>query len=350
MHGELLREPIAALIERWGDMLERAHGVDRRRYLDLFHARTRYRATLERAAPTVIEEVRGIAEGANAPFLTLLAFQHVNEEFELAPLFAGMAAAGEACSTIVLPPSAGRPSLIAQNLDLAQYLDGFQIMLRCRCDTSDGEIMTLSVPGMISLNGMNSHGFAVCDNTLGQLRTNPDGLPVFALYRLLLESTTLDDAVALIEATPHAVGLNWVIGDPVGVRMIERSGHEMAVFGPLDDERAAFHTNHPLACRDLRQDLGARPARSTYLRHASLHQRLHGRHPHTLDVEHLKQVLSARDDPDYPVSRGGGANSEDQQIGFTLAASVFELRQGDPLWHIATGPPHETAFKLLRFD
>ena len=49
------------------------------------------------------------------PAADLLAFQHVNEEFELGPAFAA-----EACSTIILPPSSARPALIAQNLDLAQ--------------------------------------------------------------------------------------------------------------------------------------------------------------------------------------------------------------------------------------
>lgn len=350
MHGELLRTDIAAMLERWGDGLERVYGVDRRRYLELFFKHTAYQQTLERAAPSVIEEVRGIAEGASAPFPALLAFQHVNEEFELGPLFARTAPANEACSTIVLPPTAHRPSLIAQNLDLAQYLDGFQVLLRGPCDDSDGEILTLSVPGMISLNGMNSFGLAVCDNTLTQLRTDPHGVPLFALYRLLLERRTLAEALTLIETTPHSVGLNWVIGDPNGVAMIERSGHEAVVFGPLDDDQIAFHTNHPLVCRDWREGTAARPARSTYLRLASLHQRLHDRAAGSLGVDDLKRVLAARDDPDYPVSRGGGANQEDQQIGFTLACSIWELHANAPRWHIAAGPPHVTAFRSIGFD
>jgi hypothetical protein len=354
-HGETLRGPIAELLSLWGDNLERSHGVDRRRYVEFLFARSGYMAALERYAPLVLEEIHGIAEGAGAEFRTLLAFQHVNEEFDAAPAFAEGAGYGEACTTIALDPTPSRPALIAQNLDLAQYLDGFQIMLRVPCDRSDGEIMTLSVPGMISLNGMNSFGFAVCDNTLGQLRTNLQGVPIFAIYRLLLESRTMAEAQSVVQRTAHAVGLNWVMGDPAGVCMIERSANEAVFHGP-SSPAPAFHTNHPLTCTDWRDEFRPdaldrpRPSRSTYLRLAAVHQRLQGRAGGDLGADDLKDILSSQDDPDYPVSRGGGANQDDQQIGFTLACNIFELKRGEPRWHIASGPPHRTAFKTLAFD
>lgn len=354
-HGETLREAVVELLDFWGDNLEQTHRIDRRRYVDLLFARSGYLAALTRSAPLVLEEIEGIAEGAGVNFRTLLAFQHVNEEFDAAPAFAREAGYGEACTTIALDPAEQRPALIAQNLDLAEFLDGFQIMLRMPCDASEGEILTLSVPGMISLNGMNSHGFAVCDNTLGQLRANLDGVPIFAIYRLLLECRTLGEAQALVQRTPHAVGLNWVMGDPGGVCMIERSANEAVLHAPLTPA-PAFHTNHPLTCTDWRDEYrpGApkrpRPARSTYLRLAAVHQRLRGRDAADLSVKDLIDILSSQDDPDYPVSRGGGANQEDQQIGFTLACNIFELREGAPRWHIASGPPHRTAFRTFGFD
>ena len=100
-HGETLRLQIRELLARWGDGLERIYHVDRRRYLELFFAHTTYEATTARLAPAVLEEIRGIAEGSGAPYREVLAFQHVNEEFERRRLFAVQAPAGEACSTIV---------------------------------------------------------------------------------------------------------------------------------------------------------------------------------------------------------------------------------------------------------
>jgi len=86
-HGEIFADEIKDILELWGDALELNHGVDRRRYVELFFSHTRYEATTQQLAPHVLEEVRGISEGANAPYRDLLAFQHVNEEFELAPHF-----------------------------------------------------------------------------------------------------------------------------------------------------------------------------------------------------------------------------------------------------------------------
>lgn len=353
-HGEHFAPRIHELLERWGDTLERSYGVDRRRYVELFFAQTGYEHATEKWAPRVLEEVRGIADGSGADYRTLLAFQHVNEEFEFAPRFAKMAPSGEACSTIVAPAHERRPALLAQNLDLAQYLDGHQVLLRVNCDESDGEIIMLSVPGMISLMGMNSHGLAVCDNTLTQLRTDPAGVPIYALYRLILESRSCKDARNLVERTPHAVGLNWVLGDGDEVLMLERSAAQTVDYGPAPQESVAYHTNHPLKCADWQSGYGGGapppPARSTYLRYAALHQRLQGARPEAISVQSLKDVLASRDDPSYPVSRGGGHNTEDQNIGFTLACNVFELRRGDPTWHLAPGPPHATDFRTIRFD
>jgi predicted choloylglycine hydrolase len=349
-HGEMLRDQIAALLDRWAEALDRVYGLSRELYVQRFFAETRFEAALRQYTPTVLREIAAIAEAANVPYETLLAFQHVNEEFWLA-LPRETSAVAEACSTIALGRGNARPSLIGQNLDLDQYLDGFQVMLRYRCDESDGQIMALSVPGMISLNGMNSFGFAVCDNALTQLAADVAGVPIFAIYRSLLESKSLAEAIERLERYPHASGLNWVMGDPGGVAMLECSTRQIARYGPSDPALPIYHTNHPLKSRDLapaRREGAARrrPTRSTYLRFAALHERISGLED-DLSIEAIKAILASRDDPDYPVSRGGGRNEEDQQIGFTLACCIFELSASHPRLHIAAGPPHDHDFRIF---
>ncbi len=348
-HGETFRPRIAELLERWDEGLHRVYGISRDRYVERFFAETEFVSALQRHAPSVVEEVRAIAESANVPYDVLLAFQHINEEFWLAPP-PPKPPAGEACSTMALGPRGATPALIGQNLDLDIYLDTYQVLLRYQCDTSDGRILAVSVPGMISLNGMNSHGFAVCDNALSQLRADIAGVPIFALYRLLLESRSLDDARRIVETHTHASGLNWVMGDPHGVTMLECSADTVVRYGPDDPARVIYHTNHPLRNADLSPAARAgakRPTRSTYLRFAALHERL-AANSGGLSVETIKAILASRDDPDYPVSRGGGRNEENEAIGFTLACCIFELSETDPCLHIAPGPPDRTAFLTFR--
>ena len=349
-HGEMLRDRIVALLDRWAESLDRVYGISRDLYVQRFFAETAFEAALSRHTPTVLEEIAAIAEGAGVDYRTLLAFQHVNEEFWLA-LPRPTPAVAEACSTIALGQAGPRPTLIGQNLDLDQYLDGFQVMLRYRCDESDGQVMALSVPGMISLNGMNSFGFAVCDNALTQLKADVAGVPIFAIYRSLLESRSLAEAIERLSLYPHASGLNWVMGDPTGVAMMECSTDQRTRYGPTDPALPIYHTNHPLKSRDLAPEHrdGAprrRPTRSTYLRFAALHERITGLED-DLSIEAIKAILASRDDPDYPVSRGGGRNDEDQQIGFTLACCIFELSAARPRLHIAAGPPHDHAFRIF---
>ncbi|HVP84884.1 MAG TPA: C45 family peptidase [Rhizomicrobium sp.] len=348
-HGETLRPRIAELLQRWGEGVQRTHGLTPQDYARRFFTQTRFRQSLQCYAPDVLTEVVAIAEAANVDADQLLAFQHVNEEFWYDPN-----QAGEACSTIALGRCATQPTLVAQNLDLDSYLDGYQILMRYNCDRSDGRILVLSVPGMISLNGMNDFGFAVCDNTLVQLRTNPAGVPIFAIYRLLLECKTVAEARRLLAELPHASGLNWVTGDPTEVCMLESSAGSIVPHTSDDRSKPIFHTNHPMWSTDLTPDRlqswaqGARvrPSRSSYLRLAALQERLGGLRG-TLTMDQIKIILSSKDDPDYPVSRGGGSSGDDIAIGFTLACCIFELDAAEPKLHIAAGPPDHTEFRTF---
>ncbi len=343
-HGEMLRKNIHELLERWDVCLGRVYGISQARYVERFYTETKFEQTLKKYAPLILAEVNGIADGAGVDYHLLLAWQHINEEFWLALPSSDRA---EACSTIALGRTDNQATLIGQNLDLDHYLDGFQVLLSHRCDHSDGRILATSVPGMISLNGINSHGFAICDNALVKLRGDLAGVPIFALYRMLLESRTVSQAVEQIERLPHASGLNWVIGDPNGVAMYERSAGRMVKYGPVDPSRPIYHTNHPIKNEDvavLSSGEHRQPTRSTYLRFAALDERLRGLDtPLTVDL--IKDILSGRDDSDYPVSRDGGTNGDDENIGFTLACCIFELDALAPKLHIAAGPPHLCEFR-----
>jgi hypothetical protein len=344
-HGESLRDEIRELLDRWDEGLRRVYKIDRARYVERFYAETRFEQALQTYAPAILQEVRAISESAGVDYHALLAWQHINEEFWLA---LPTALQGEACSTIALGGDGKAPSLIGQNLDLDAYLDGYQILLSHQCDRSGGRILATSVPGMISLNGMNTHGFAVCDNALVKLRSDVAGVPIFALYRLLLESRTLAEGIAIIEKLPHASGLNWVMGDPNAVAMYERSAGRAVKYGPDDPARPVYHTNHPLRNEDVVRPAAApqRPTRSTHLRFAALDARLRGLdEPLTVDL--IKTILSGRDDRDYPVSRGGGNNEEDENVGFTLACCIFELDAEVPRLHVASGPPHLCKFRTF---
>ena len=59
-----------------------------------------------------------------------------------------------------------QPAFIAQNMDVENYRDGFQVVLHVKQQSSDLESFVLTCAGMIGLNGMNNQGVGICCNTL----------------------------------------------------------------------------------------------------------------------------------------------------------------------------------------
>src|SRR3954470_33970 len=83
-HGEGLREMIATGLDRWLTLLARTHRQDADSYLHDFLDQTDHLPAIERWTSDVLEEVRGIAEGANQPFNRILAYNLLDEEWSFA--------------------------------------------------------------------------------------------------------------------------------------------------------------------------------------------------------------------------------------------------------------------------
>ena len=64
-HGEALRDLIHEHHSRWLDALQKQTGMDEQLYLDRLLAETNFMPAIERWTPDLLDEVRGIAEGAN---------------------------------------------------------------------------------------------------------------------------------------------------------------------------------------------------------------------------------------------------------------------------------------------
>ena len=87
IHGEEVRQVIDGLLRAWYEDLG-SFGLegqsefvnDPEEYLKEFLSESSYMKSIKRWAPDLLEEVRGIAEGAGQSFETMLAFQLLDEE------------------------------------------------------------------------------------------------------------------------------------------------------------------------------------------------------------------------------------------------------------------------------
>ena len=79
-HGEALRDLIHEHHARWAAALNKQTGLDEQNYLDWLLTGTNFIPAIERWTPNLLEEVRGIAEGANVDFRYAFARQLSDEE------------------------------------------------------------------------------------------------------------------------------------------------------------------------------------------------------------------------------------------------------------------------------
>ncbi len=358
IHGEALRSQINALMEIWKDQLGRQYKVDPVQYIKKFLADTKFPDAIRKWTPDLLEEVRGIAEGAAVDSETMLAYQFVDEEWWYGRY--GYFRSGKPvpvdkkCSALGATGQPGLPTFVAQNLDIPAYTDGYQAILHIKHQDSPIQSLVFVYAGMISLCGMNNYGVGEVVNALLQLSHRGDGLPVAFINRGILGCTSLGEAAKFVQQIKHASGQNYIIGGPQGISDFEGSANKVSRYEPFPGANRICHTNHPLANDDqnIFQELlkGRPPERqprqpnNSEIRLMALEKRIKDPAKRvTVDV--IKEALSSKDDPRNPVC---AERRPDGRGNFTAGCLIMELSE-KPKLHFASGPPCVTEFQTYGF-
>lgn len=249
-HGEGARDLVRAALARWREATlgQRNSDAAMMEYASRFLSSTGLMAALETALPDLVEEIRGIADGAGLPYELVAAYNLMDEQWWYDLESPPMAEPG--CSLVAVVGTSGSgETLLAQNMDLPAFMDGSQVVLRIRAP-GQPEALVLSSAGLIGLAGVSRAGVGVCVNTLLMLRHNGQGVPVAAVFRGALAQATAEKAVSFLTGVSHASGQHYAVADRHGVTGLECSAEGCSVSSPRG--RATLtHTNHPLASRDI---------------------------------------------------------------------------------------------------
>ncbi|HEX9888972.1 MAG TPA: C45 family peptidase [Nitriliruptorales bacterium] len=344
-HGEALRGAIAEGLGRWHDALAAETGADPVSYLRDFVATTDFVPSIRRWTPQLLEEVRGIADGADQPFQAVLAYNLMDEEWlhHLRRRDVPPADEPHHCSTVGLRPAPGRPTLVSQNMDLPQHFDGSQIVLHAVPDDGLPEVLVLTAAGLIATTGLNSAGVGMCMNAVVQLDNEPHGLPVAFVIRGVLERTSRAEAVEFIRSVQHASGQVYTVGDPTGVTGLECSARGVVEYAP--EGPALAHTNHPLVSDHMQQHLRRMAAAADGVESATLNskQRLALLDERMAAEPQPDAVLDVLRDRTVPVCRVA-----DDSGAVTFGTVLMELGD-EPVLAFTPGPPTEEALRELRF-
>jgi isopenicillin-N N-acyltransferase like protein len=335
------RQPIQSCLAAWLASLNEAGISDPEQYLSEMLRSTTFIQSIQKHAPDLLDEVRGMAEGARVDPDLLIAAQFMDEEWAYRNSIRGSVQPNK-CSSLAVRSLDGNV-MIGQNMDLGGYTDGHQVVLRIGPSLTERGALIFTISSMISLMGVNASGIAACVNALPQLPATPAGVPVAFVIRKLLQAATLDEAVSTIRTIPHATGQHYLIADPYQIQSFEASPvcvNEL----PVSSTRGFAHTNHPLATDHSGLGSGAI---NSIARLRSLNQRTC---VDPRDIEWVKDALSSRDDPEHPISReagdSGSASLLTGMISFTTGSMISILRQAAPdieTW-ISCGPPSVSGY------
>ena len=302
---------------------------------------------MKKWTPDLVEEVKGLADGAGIDFDTMLVFQWIDEYWAQ-----GKNVVADRCSGIGVGRRGSRPAMIAQNLDMPGFYDGYQVILHVKHHDSDLESFVYTIAGVIGANGMNSHAIGICCNTLLQLDNCRDGLPVACVVRGVLAQKTEDAAIKFLHEVKHASGQNYIIGGPERAYSFECSSHKVSRFIPEGAADLVWHTNHPLANDDYspgyreyiqnRKNGSKGPTNSEIRLECVRHRALE--HPSNLDVDAIKSILKSQDNVQHPVS----GPLLDKNSSYTFGSMIMVLSERPEL-HVAPGPPHVVPYQVLRF-
>jgi isopenicillin-N N-acyltransferase-like protein len=345
--GQTRRKQIQSCMVDWLNSLRIAGLDDPESYIAQMLRDTSFLSTIREHTPALLDEVRGIAFGANLPPELMLAAQFMDEEWAYRAKFLRDAHTHEKCSSVAINSGSG-VTWIGQNMDLGGFTDGHQILLRIAPCAPEPDALIFTIGGMIGLLGVNARGVGICVNSLPQLPAARTGLPVAFVIRRLLEAESAAEAVRLVLKLPHATGQHYLIADPVSIRSFEASPERVVEYHSPDPSRL-LHTNHPLA--EQKGEPSSRDETNTVARLRSLTDRLMTAEP---GLDKIKAALSSSDDPDHSVCRVASANSSVSSltgmISFTTGSMISELKQGSRAvdsW-ISAGPPSLRGYTHIR--
>jgi isopenicillin-N N-acyltransferase like protein len=327
-HGEEARDLVRESASRWAESVGLEVSLPVERYLDELVERSGFVRTAQRLTPDLVEEVDGIAAGSGVDRRRVMALNLMDEDWWLRTRF-GSSPLREHCSSFGASLAPGQPAILGQNMDL-RGLDGLQLLLDVLPD-SGPRLLAPTCAGMIATNGFNEHGIGICVNTLRQLPSSIDGLPVAFVIRAIAAMSSYADAVGLLRRLPHASGQSYIVGSPNAVGCFECSAASAVEYRP--GARIA-HTNHPLAAPAVPAVVPENFS-NTLVRLAHLERRVDA--AARIDIGWARTLLA-----EAPLCRGGAGDDG----GFTFYSVIMEPAAGR-LW-LTDGPPDRHTFR--RYD
>lgn len=243
-HGRALEEPIKEFFATVTTVhrANNAHLTVDRESLTAFCMRNR--GFLEKFSPELMQEMRGIADGAG---LDLEAIIYLNTFLEMedlrAPNLGGriLPDALWGCTTfnVTADTTTGNRAYLGQTFDMEEYYEKFLVLLEIT-PPQGPRMLVASLAGVLGLVGLNTAGVAAVINKIVATDARPGVIFPF-IMRKALAAERIGDALGTVIFSPRAAGMNYQLAGSGTAFCAETSARDYCL---LPVESALAHTNH----------------------------------------------------------------------------------------------------------
>ncbi|TAJ11662.1 hypothetical protein DMA11_15835 [Marinilabiliaceae bacterium JC017] len=371
-HGKALRKVIRPAVSRFKyelitPMLE-ALG-DKFTYADyhtFFFNHTGLLATAKKQVPELVEEIRGIADGANLPFEDLFVYNlNFDETFWVLEKMIGV-------DPILIMEKAGKKvdghcshgsvwgegkATVGYTLDWVRTFEGTQALIKHVLPNGD-VLLTTTYAGCLIGHGINAtHGYTFTPHSKFQLEHDVDnGLAQIFIYRKLLEAGSVMKAKAYLENVHPAAGLAYTLTDKNGTITYEISANKVAEFKTAGNWMTVCNvarTNNDLSASNLKEynlvkgevDMNNLPDqywqynKDSEKRFSVISNGIKGKKPEDMSPEKWEEIFKQ-----YPVNK-----PVNEDIATSNLWHVVEIDNEFITYHVSPGNPGNIPLETYRF-
>lgn len=245
-YGEQARERVQRSVAAYDEVFAQLAGWDRAKVRE---EAARFREPIAVHGAKYLEEIEGIAEGAGADDVDVLA---INVRTEI--MFAATARDAEArrripheCSSFAaLGSRTGDGSmLVGQTWDWLVHAFDTTIVLEAHQDDAP-DYVTIVEAGLLAKAGMNSAGVALATNALVcDADAGAPGVPYHVLLRSILDAEAVSEGLEALQRGTRAASANYLLAqDGVAIDVEAAPGDFSRLFVGYPEDDLILHTNH----------------------------------------------------------------------------------------------------------
>ncbi|KAH8808818.1 acyl-coenzyme A:6-aminopenicillanic acid acyl-transferase-domain-containing protein [Xylogone sp. PMI_703] len=184
--------------------------------------------------PRYYQELQGIADGANRDLLDIIAL-NVRSEIVFGKFSDG-------CTSLYYQDA--NTTYMGQNWDWMEE-QGHNLIQLTIIQKDLPTIKMVTEAGIIGKIGMNSAGLGLCFNAIRAKGLDKTRVPVHIGLRIVLESTSAQEAINKLEAVGMASAAHFLIGDATIAVGLEFTSSTFAKI-PINEHGYIVHSNHML--------------------------------------------------------------------------------------------------------